>query len=160
VGTYKNMTDYSLTTRKTFLETRRDIANEMRLWEITDYLIEQKGTTAKVTYMKNGKTVELVMEKQYRAQDNLRVLFLAIHSMRMNEVRGIGGVIESAYIQLNAPVLEKDPYDVLGLPRGTATSVCEAQYRELSKQYHPDSGGSPEKFKELKEAIEKIRAAK
>lgn len=112
-----------------------------------------------ISYTKNGKQVNLSMDKQARAVDNLRVLYLVIEALRMNEVRQVADVFESAYLQLNAPVLEKDPYDILGLPRGTARAVCEAQYKELARRHHTDMpGGSADKMKEINAAIQKIRS--
>lgn len=150
--------EYELNTKKNWLETRNDIMVEMRRWGISDYLIEKAGATgAKVTYIKDGKTIDLVMDRQAASKDNLRVLFLAIQALRLNEVRGISDVVASAYMQLPEPLRVKDPYDVLGLPRGTAPAVCEAQFRELAKKLHPDVGGDPVRFKELNDAIEQIR---
>jgi hypothetical protein len=59
--------------------------------------------TVKLTYNKNGKTVTLVMGKQTRAVDNLRVLYLAVEAMRLNERRGISDVVASAYYKSQLP---------------------------------------------------------
>ena len=38
----------------------------------------------------------------------------------------------------------KDPYEVLGVPRGADREMVKAAYRELAKKYHPDQySGSP-----------------
>jgi len=47
------------------------------------------------------------------------------------------------------------PYEVLGINPDAEDVVVESAYRALSKQYHPDAGGDPEKFKEIQEAYEK-----
>lgn len=153
------MTDYSLNTKKNFLETRRDIAEQMRLWGISDFLVEQKGNAAKVTYMKNGKTVDLFMDKQETAKDNLRVLYLAIQALRLNELRGIGEIMASAYLQLEGPVGVRDPYEVLGIRPDASIGIAEIVYKQLAKEFHPD-GIHPDatKFKEVQAAIEEIRS--
>ena len=57
----------------------------------------------------------------------------------------------------------KDPYEVLGVPRGADRDKVKAAYRELAKKYHPDQyAGSPladlanEKMQEINEAYDAI----
>lgn len=57
----------------------------------------------------------------------------------------------------------KDPYEVLGVPRGADREKVKAAYRELAKKYHPDQyTGSPladlanEKMQEINEAYDAI----
>lgn len=57
----------------------------------------------------------------------------------------------------------KDPYEVLGVPRGADRERVKAAYRELAKKYHPDQyAGSPladlanEKMQEINEAYDAI----
>ena len=57
----------------------------------------------------------------------------------------------------------KDPYEVLGVPRGADREKVKAAYRELAKKYHPDQyEGSPladlanEKMQEINEAYDAI----
>lgn len=59
----------------------------------------------------------------------------------------------------------KDPYEVLGVPRGASEDQIKSAYRELAKKYHPDNySGSPlqdladEKMKEINEAYDAIMA--
>lgn len=49
-----------------------------------------------------------------------------------------------------------DAYDILGVSRDAPSSVVEAAYRTLAKEHHPDNGGDPERFKEIKKAYESI----
>ncbi|SRR5258708_26428768 len=152
------MNEYSLTTKKNWLETKIELESELKAWKITDWVLSSSTQRyVSLQYILRGREITLTMDKQMRPQDNLRVIYLCIRSLRLNEVRGMSDIIESAYLQLNAPIIDKDPYDVLGLPRGTAKTVCEAQYRELVKQYHPDKGGDPQKMAQLTKAIEEIR---
>ncbi len=57
----------------------------------------------------------------------------------------------------------KDPYEVLGVPRGADREKVKEAYRELAKKYHPDQyAGSPladlanEKMQEINEAYDAI----
>ncbi len=57
----------------------------------------------------------------------------------------------------------RDPYEVLGVPRGASKEQVKAAYRELAKKYHPDNYvGSPlaevanEKMQEINEAYDAI----
>ena len=55
--------------------------------------------------------------------------------------------------------MRKDPYRVLGVPTGASGAVVLEAYRRLSKQHHPDrDGGSAERFVEIQEAYETLRA--
>ena len=52
----------------------------------------------------------------------------------------------------------KDYYSVLGVQRGASEEEVKKAYRKLAQQHHPDKGGDEAKFKEVKEAYEKISA--
>src|SRR5690242_7856268 len=114
---------YTLSTNKSWYETIQELAEQMRLWGVTEWETNyppgarsnkweqtEKERTVRLTYMKNEKPVTLSMGNQKRAVDNLRVLYLAVESMRLNEKRGISDVVESAYLQLAAPAEVIDPY--------------------------------------------------
>ena len=47
-----------------------------------------------------------------------------------------------------------DLYLVLGVSRDADTSEIRSAYKQLAKEYHPDKGGDPEKFKEISQAHE------
>ena len=161
---------YSLKTKKTWHETMQELEGEMRRWGITQWetnypkgvrseALSQKeeDRTVKLTYHKNGKTVTLVMGKQNRAVDNLRVLYLAVEAMRLNERRGISDVLESAYLQLAAPTQAIDPYELLEIRPDASLEVAEAAYKAKVRTVHPDKGGSELLMKRLNQAIEEIR---
>lgn len=46
------------------------------------------------------------------------------------------------------------PFNVLGLPKSANKCQVKAQYKQLAKEHHPDTGGSEAKFKEVHEAYE------
>lgn len=43
----------------------------------------------------------------------------------------------------------RDPYDILGVPRGASLDEIKAAYRRASKKKHPDLGGTDEEMTEL-----------
>ncbi len=49
-----------------------------------------------------------------------------------------------------------NPFDILGIPRGSSIEIARAAYRKLAMLHHPDRGGSEAKFKEAKQAWEHI----
>ena len=49
-----------------------------------------------------------------------------------------------------------DPYKILGVSPNAEDIVIEAAYRTLVKEHHPDAGGDPEKFDQLKKAYDSI----
>src|SRR3954468_10981766 len=52
----------------------------------------------------------------------------------------------------------RDPYEVLGVPRGASAAAIKSAYRKLAKKHHPDSNKndpkSAERFSELNSANE------
>lgn len=57
----------------------------------------------------------------------------------------------------------RDPYQVLGVPRGASDEEVKKAYRKLSRQYHPDANinnpnkaAAEEKFKEVQQAYKSI----
>jgi DnaJ-domain-containing protein 1 len=108
-------------------------------------------------YVKNGRSVTLPMGSQARADDNLRILYLAVEAMRMNDKRGLGEVIQEAYLQLAGPEPTIDPYQLLGIRPDASIEFAEAAWKFLMKTAHPDAGGSEEQVKKLNAAIEQVR---
>lgn len=163
--------NYSLTTKKSWNETLRDLEETMRKWNVGVWDVsypkgarsisyaEQPVDERKVLlkYTRNNREIVLTMDRQGRAVDNLRVLYLAVEAMRMNEARGIADVLQDAYAQLQAPTTQRDPYEVLGVRTDAPLAVVEAAYRARVKDVHPDIGGPEGAVKELTAAIEQIR---
>ena len=53
----------------------------------------------------------------------------------------------------------RDPYEVLGVPRGASDEDIKKAYRKLSRKYHPDANvnnpykaQAEERFKEIQQA--------
>lgn len=167
---------YKLTTDKSWAANEAAIREQLHRWGAATYSLDRPNSTKKTALSwtetpeealvvlkaawKSGRELNLSYNKQARAVDNARVLFLVVESMRLNEVRGIDDVMREAYLQLPAPkqaVRERDPYEVLGIRPDAPKEVAEAAYRELAKSAHPDGGGRNETMVELNKAIEAVR---
>jgi len=59
-----------------------------------------------------------------------------------------------------ATTMGVNPYQVLGVPSSSSLAEVKKRYRELSLKYHPDvqDSGNAEKFRQVNEAFELIRA--
>lgn len=114
-----------------------------------------------------SETLDDLMAKQDRAVDNLRVLYLVVEALRLNESRGLAETAAAAYRQeypaLPAPTsgtppsVSTGPYALLHVRNNAPIEVVEAAYRAMSKLFHPDRAGSSATQQALNEAIEVIR---
>lgn len=164
---------YTLHTDKTWSETHRELADCFGRWGIRDWSAEPNVPLARVNnmrltkeeravtvrWMPNGAANEVVLslDTQQTPAANLRAIFLCVDGMRLMDVRGVGHLMQSAYVQLAAPVRERDPYEVLGLRPGASSAEIEAMYRVKAKALHPDApGGSEEAMKVLNAARERL----
>lgn len=181
------MSSYSLSTKKTWDQTLDDIQESfrkagIRVWSVTptrpartkvQYHSEQERTVTLTFTAKNGRQVSLTTNRQSRAHDNLRVLFLVVEALRLNELRGFAQEMAEAYRQsypalpgpgqtTGAPSLKPidGAYALLHVRSNAPLEVCEAAYRALSKLYHPDVTGSTATQQSLNQAIEQIRKEK
>lgn len=165
---------YKLSTEMTWARTRGQLEETFRKWGVNDWNIianvtptrahnsyqseTQRTVTLRYTHP-SGREVRLTMDRQYRAVDNLRVLYLALEAMRLNESRGLGETIQEAYLQLAGPAAYRDPYEILGVRPDTDMAIIEAAYRIAAKRVHSDvNDESDEPMKELNDALERIKA--
>jgi hypothetical protein len=160
-------------TDRTEAQTRKDIVDELAKWNYDqprtigryDFPPPETigGRTATVRFELRGKPVVLTCQSQATYRQNLRCLYYAVEALRLNEKRGINETLREAYAQLPPPVSappapeSTNPYDVLQVPRGASLEVCEAAYRTLINQHHPDRGGSDTLAARLNAAIAQIR---
>ena len=153
----------------TWAKTMADLEDTFRKWGVNDWQTRPMREVSKrshwptseamveLRFMKDGSPIILECGSHAYLADNLRVLYYAAEAMRMNEQRGLGDIMKTAYAQIAAPVRERDPYETLGVRPDSPIEVAEAAYRALAKSAHPDAGGSPEQMAALNSAIEKVR---
>lgn len=147
-------------------DTRNDIVNEFDLWNRFksgtcaeyDFPIPTKigGAEATVRFKLDGNPVSVMCGRFDDYEVNLRCVWLAIQSMRLAEVRGIGDTIRSAYAALPAPPQHRDPYEALGVHSTMQLDDIEAVYRRRANRL---GEGSPE-LKDLNMAMDRIREEK
>lgn len=147
-------------------ETRNDIVNEFDLWNRFkpasvaeyDFPIPSKvgGQEAKARFKLNGNPVDVTCGTFDDYEVNLRCVWLAIQSMRLAEVRGIGDTIRSAYAALPAPAEHVDPYQAIGVHPSMELEDIEAVYRRKANRLGEGHAG----LKELNIAIAAIREEK
>lgn len=57
--------------------------------------------------------------------------------------------------------MARDPYEVLGVPRGASEDTIKAAYRRLAKEYHPDlhpgDAAAAQKMNEINQAYEQLK---
>jgi hypothetical protein len=174
------MTNYRLTTNKSWSATLDDLAETFRKWGVLIWSVTPTNPgrkaqnryqsvgerTVVLTYKAGGRDVRLEMSTQDRAVDNLRVLYLVMEALRLNESRGLAASVAEAYRQTypalpapgqQTPAATSSPYQVLYVVPDAPLAVCEAAYRVLAKTAHPDAGGSAAEMARLTAAIEAIR---
>lgn len=158
---------YVLDTQKTWTQTEKELKVEFQRWArlrggtVKYGVFNMRGhreVTLKYT-LPGADEMTLIMGEQARAEDNLRVLFLCIEALRLNELRGIAPLMQKAYMALPAPEAEVDPYELLGISPNAPANVIDAAYRALAKDAHPDHGGSAAKMAELNKAYERAKKA-
>ena len=177
---------YSVTTKKTWARILDDIEDSLAKWGFVaagwrvDTLLAPRSSTKQnqtvdertvtLTWARKGKTYAITMKNQWRAVDNLLVIWLILETLRLNDARGyaeqIAGVYRQEFPALPGPgvALEQrpsvTPYTLLFVQSNAPLVVCEAAYRALVKMAHPDAGGSDQRMRALNAAIEQIRKEK
>lgn len=171
------MSRYTLRTDMSWTQTRTDLVDCFRKWGITSWSMDPAPRTAReaekysrwnqsqeqrrvsVTYVLRGTSIVLSSDRQERAIDNFRALYLALDRMRLIEAAGLDDLVREAYAQLPAPGLPgpPSPYAILGVSPSAPMEDIERAYRTKAKTDHPDQGGSAEAFTRLQQALEQIR---
>lgn len=149
-------------------DTQKDIKHEFDLWcrfledpnAITDYDFPAPtqigGKDALARFKLQGRTVMVPCGTFDDYETNLRCVYLAIQSMRLAEVRGIGETIRQAYGLLPAPEQHRDPYEVMGVHSTMMLEDIEVLYRSKARRL---GEGNPA-LKDLNIAMDQIREEK
>ena len=112
---------------------------------------------AAVHFALRGVNIKIECDSQWTYKQNIRCVAYAVNAMRMNEKRGIGDTMRKAYLQLEAPKEQRDPYEILQVRPDASQIVLDAAYKAQANVRHPDKGGTKELMQELNDAHERIR---
>ena len=117
----------------------------------------REDTAGRVHFNLRGTTIKVECESQWTYKQNIRCVALAVETMRMNEKRGIADTMRKAYLMIEAPKEQRDPYEVLGVRPDASEALLQAAYKAQANDRHPDKGGSDTAMQELNDARERIR---
>lgn len=178
-GTKKGDYRYEPPAPGTPSQTRRQIEADFARWNkqageevITDWdlpMAQNGQTGASVVFYLRGRKVPVSVTKWADFPTNLKAAQLVINRMRLNEACGAGEAAakaaEAAYGLVPVDTGEEADlnraYALLQVRRDADLEVCEASYRRLVNNAHPDKpGGSHAKMSELNNAIDLIRQSR
>jgi len=155
--------------------TRRDIRHTFDLWDIdpsefeiiweedrsSGRIIRKPG--AKVRYLRNRQWQEVACYGFPTRAANLRQCYLLLDRLRIAEQNGVQyqGLTYTKDIATTTGEAAKrenlmDAYDILGASPDDPADLIRDVFRRKSMYYHPDKGGTEEKFKRLNRAYELI----
>ena len=156
-------------------QTRREIRHQFALWDIDASEFEivweedrSSGKTirrpgATVRYMRNGQWQEVACHGFPTRAANLRQCFLLLERLRIAEQHGVqyqGLTFTTDLATTSGEAARReslmDAYDILGVSPDDPVDLIKDVYRRKSMYYHPDKGGTDEKFKRLKSAYDLI----
>ena len=155
--------------------TRKEIRHTFTLWDIDpsefEILWEEDRSSgriirrpgARVRYMRNGQWQEIACFGFPSRTENLRQCFLLLERLRIAEQHGVqyqGLTFTKDLATTTGESARKeslmDAYDILGVSPDDPIDLIKDVFRRKSMYYHPDKGGTDEKFKRLNKAYELI----
>ncbi len=155
--------------------TRREIRHTFFLWDIDpsefEIIWEEDRSSgriirlpgARVRYMRNGQWQEVACFGFSNRAENLRQCFLLLIRLRIAEQHGVqyqGLTFTTDMAKTTGEAAKKesllDSYDILGVSPDDPVDLIKDVFRKKSMYYHPDKGGTAEKFKRLHKAYELI----
>lgn len=156
-------------------KTRREIRHTFSLWDIDpsefEIIWEEDRSSgrstrlpgARVRYMRNSQWQEVACYGFSTRSANLRQCFLLLDRLRIAEQHGVQyqGLTYTKDLATTTGESARrenlmDAYDFLGVSPDDPIELVKDVFRRKSMYYHPDKGGSEEKFKKLNKAYELI----
>jgi len=154
-------------------QTRRDIRHTFFKWEIDPSEFEilweedlargRRGPGARVRYYRNGSWQEMSCFGFPTRAENLRQCFLLLDRLRIAEQHGVRYAGLTFTKELAAVDREQsrkedllEAYDILGAGPDDPIELVKDVFHKKCHFYHPDKGGTEDKFKRLRAAYERI----
>lgn len=158
-----------LTTSKSWTETLVELRDEFRKWGVESWL----PPTVKESRLQGSVTVDFEFNGRWNKvtcnrwtpfergwlERNLRAIFLAVHSTRLADQRGIGGLLHQVAKATIALEPGKTAYEILQVNGGASRELMRSAYLQRVKETHPDVGGDAEEFKSVNRAGEELGVA-
>lgn len=161
-------------------QTRRAIRATFRKWKIDPSEFEilwqeelepgRRGLRlpgAVVRYLRNGVWQTVASYRFSTRAENLRQCYLLLDRLRLAEQHGVQYASLTSSKEVAAVDTEQakkeeilDAYDVLGVSPDDPIDLVKDVFRKKSMYFHPDKGGSEEKFKRLNRAYERVCEAR
>ena len=150
----------NLTTSKGWNESLADLRDELRKWDIEDYILptkaeSQKAGKVRVPFALKGTWANPECSRFDSPEQNLRAIVQAVRSARLMDQRGLGDLLAETVRPLALNPADGS-WAVLGLRPDAEFSANHRAYRQLLKTHHPDAGGDPERFQEIRKAGEAL----
>ncbi len=92
--------------------------------------------------------------------DKLREYYLDMNNLSGMDGTGVRRMIDDFFTQLRNWYRREEDYALLGLDPDTCDENLQKQYRLLVFEHHPDRGGDPGRFREIQEAMERIKGSR
>lgn len=158
----------------TYAKALDDLREECRrfgagLPTLTLNYAEQKDRPEVALWFDWGGSQRVIACDRYKFREsNVRAIGLTLEALRAIERWGTGSMMEQAMSGFDVAALPaaggaivpvaRPWFEVLGVLPSAPLATCEAAYRVLAKELHPDAGGSDALMADLNRAIEEARA--
>lgn len=108
-----------------------------------------------------GQDKVIALDKYDRIADNIYAIGKTLEALRGIERWGGGQILDrafSGFVALPSPEMAGgvDPYELLGIDPDDSLVARRAAYRRALAKHHPDHGGDPAKFNQVRRAAEQI----
>lgn len=156
-------------------QTRREIRHTFALWDIDpsefEIIWEEDRSSGRIVrrpgaivrYLRNNQWQEVTCYGFPSRALNLRQCFLLLERLRIAEQHGVqySGLTFTKEVATTTGEASRkeslmDAYDILGVSPDDPIDLIKDVFRRKSMYYHPDKGGTAEKFKRLHKAYELI----
>lgn len=122
--------------------------------DFTKTAVEASRELGNAITLVNGKgLVQLLTESPLHPQSNASEYRSQAHSNSSSESQSQSNQRTSHPTDGNKSMSEEVAYEILNVDSSTSQSEIKSQYREKVKSTHPDTGGSAEEFKKVKQAF-------
>lgn len=114
-----------------------------------------------IYFKRKGKEISLCCDHYLTVWENLYALAKGIEALRGLERWGVSDFLDRAFTGFAAlpeSITTRYWWQVLEVSRDCDKDTIVNQYRKLAKMYHPDAGGTVEKFQELQQAYTEAMA--